>query len=151
MTAKEYVASYVPRVPGLQYTAPVYDELTKPSRVPVPAACVQIRGGCECWTQQGTHLETTQQICDQVVKRGYFEAFDADGRAPKNQERVQVVQQPASAPAVEPQEVRVVLDTSKAAETAQEPRKRTVVGSGRARRVDELEAFLRADFRYAWQ
>lgn len=109
MTAKEYVASYVPRVPGLQYTAPVYDELTKPSRVPVPAACVQIRGGCECWTQQGTHLETTQQICDQVVKRGYFEAFDADGRAPKNQERVQVVQQPASAPAVEPQEVRWCL------------------------------------------
>jgi len=141
MTAKEYVASYQPRVAGLQYTAPAYDDLTKPSRVPVPAACVQIRGGCECWTQQGTHLETTQQVCDQVVKRGFFEAFDADGRAPKNQERVQVVQQPASAPVAQPQEVRMVLDVAKPQEKAQEPRKRTVIGSGRARRVDELEAF----------
>ncbi|CAJ0709539.1 hypothetical protein LMG7143_01110 [Ralstonia thomasii] len=141
LTAKEYVASYAPRVEGLQYTAPAYDELTKPTRAPVPAACVQIRGGCECWTQQGTHLETTPQICDQVVKRGFFETFDPDGRAPKNQERVQVAQQPVLAPVAQPQEVRVVLDTSKAAETAQEPRKRTVIGSGRARRVDELEAF----------
>lgn len=141
MTATEYVASYQPRVPGLQYTAPAYDELTKPSRVPVPAACVQIRGGCDCWTQQGTHLETTQQVCDQVVKRGFFEAFDADPRATRNQERVQVAQQPASVPAAQPQEVRMVLDVAKPQEKAQEPRKRTVIGSGRARRVDELEAF----------
>lgn len=141
VTAKDYVASYIPRVAGLQYTAPAYDDLTKPTRVPVPAACVQIRGGCECWTQQGTHLETTAQICDQVVKRGFFEAFDADGRAAKNQERAQVAQQPASAPAAQPQEVRMVLDVAKPSETPQEPRKRTVIGSGRARRVDELEAF----------
>jgi len=130
------VASYVPRVPGLQYTAPAYDELTKPSRVPVPAACVQIRGGCECWTQQGTHLETTQQICDQVVKRGFFEAFDADGRMARNQERMQAASQPASVPVAQPQEVRMVLDVAKPSETAQEPRERTVIGSGRVRRVD---------------
>jgi len=136
VTAKEYVASYVPRVPGLQYTAPAYDELTKPSRVPVPAACVQIRGGCECWTQQGTHLETTQQICDQVVKRGFFEAFDADGRMARNQERMQAASQPASVPVAQPQEVRMVLDVAKPSETAQEPRERTVIGSGRVRRVD---------------
>ena len=141
MTAAEYVASYTPRVPGLQYTAPAYDELTKPSRVPVPAACVQIRGGCECWTQQGTRLETTPQICDQVVKRGFFEAFEANGQIARNQERVQAAPQPVPAPPVQPQEVRVVVDASGPAQTAQEPRKRTVIGSGRARRVDELEAF----------
>lgn len=141
MTAKEYVASYEPRVAGLQYTAPAYDDLTKPSRVPVPAACVQIRGGCECWTQQGTHLETTAEICAQVVKRGFFEAFDADGRARMNEERRQVVQQPASVPVLQPQEVRVVVDAAKSSEAAQEPRKRTVIGSGRVRRVDELGAF----------
>ncbi|MBL4779395.1 zonular occludens toxin domain-containing protein [Ralstonia sp.] len=141
MTATEYVASYAPRVPGLQYTAPAYDELTKPSRVPVPAACVEIRGGCECWTQQGTHLETTPQICADVVKRGFFESFDPDGRAVKNQERVQAPPQPVPAPVAQPQEVRLVVDTAKPQEAAQEPRKRTVIGSGRARRVDELEAF----------
>ncbi|WP_425219092.1 zonular occludens toxin domain-containing protein [Ralstonia solanacearum] len=141
LTAAEYVASYTPRVDGLQYTAPAYDELTRPTRVPVPAACVRIRGGCECWTQQGTHLETPPQLCDQVVKRGFFEAFDADGRLARSQERVQVAQQPASAPVAQPQEVRMVLDVAKPSETTQEPRKRTVIGSGRARRVDELEAF----------
>lgn len=141
LTAKEYVASYVPRVDGLQYTAPAYDELTKPVRVPVPAACVRIRGECECWTQQGTRLETTPQVCEQVVKRGFFESFDADARAPKVQERVQGVQQPAAAPAAQPQEVRMVVDVARPSETPQEPRKRTVIGSGRLRRVDELEAF----------
>ncbi|AAQ90252.2 ORF7 [Ralstonia phage p12J] len=141
MTAKEYVASYVPRVPGLQYTAPAYDELTKPSRVPVPAACVQIRGGCECWTQQGTRLETTPQICDQVVKRGFFEAFEANGQMARSQERVQPAPQPVPAPPAQAQEVRVVVDASRPAQAAQEPRKRTVIGSGKARRVDELEVF----------
>lgn len=135
------MASYVPRVDGLQYTAPAYDELTKPVRVPVPAACVRIRGECECWTQQGTRLETTPQVCEQVVKRGFFESFDADARAPKVQERVQAVQQPAPAPVAQPQEVRMVVDVARPSETPQEPRKRTVIGSGRPRRVDELEAF----------
>ena len=141
MTAAEYVASYTPRVPGLQYTAPAYDELTKPSRVPVPAACVQIRGGCECWTQQGTRLETTPQICDQVVKRGFFEAFEANGQMARNQERVQPAPQPVPAPPAQPQEVRVVVDASRPAQTVQEPRKRTVIGSGKVRRVDELGVF----------
>uniref|UniRef100_A0A0S4WPJ0 Zonular occludens toxin n=1 Tax=Ralstonia solanacearum TaxID=305 RepID=A0A0S4WPJ0_RALSL len=141
MTASEYLASYTPRVPGLQYTAPAYDELTKPSRVPVPAACVQIRGGCECWTQQGTHLETTPQICDQVVKRGFFESFEANGQMARNQERIQLAPQPVVALPAQPQEVRVVVDASRPAQMVQESRKRTVVGSGRARRVDELEAF----------
>ncbi|WP_199033035.1 zonular occludens toxin domain-containing protein [Ralstonia sp. ASV6] len=138
-TAAEYMASYVPRVAGLQYTAPAYDELTKPRRVPVPAACVQIRGGCECWTQQGTRLETTVQICDQVVRRGFFEAFDPDGQ--RTEKAAQPAPQPVAAPPSAPQEVRMVLDVAKPQEAAQEPRKRTVVGSGRARRVDELEAF----------
>ena len=92
MTAAEYVASYTPRVPGLQYTA-------------------------------------------------FFEAFEANGQMARNQERVQAAPQPVPAPPVQPQEVRVVVDASGPAQTAQEPRKRTVIGSGRARRVDELEAF----------
>nr|WP_231642919.1 zonular occludens toxin domain-containing protein [Ralstonia syzygii] len=138
-TPAEYLASYTPRVAGLQYTAPAYDELTKPARVPVPAACVQIRGRCECWTQQGTHLETTPQICDQVVRRGFFEAFDPDGRTQRAQERPQAAPVPASVPVAQPQEVRVAVDVSGPPERAQEPpRKRTVVGSGRARRADGL-------------
>ncbi|MHA6848539.1 zonular occludens toxin domain-containing protein [Ralstonia syzygii] len=138
-TAADYLASYVPRVVGLQHTAPAYDDLTRPKRVPVPAACVQIRGGCECWTQQGTHLETTPQICAQVVQRGFFEAFDPDGQKPKEPERVQVASAPVVAPT--PQEVKVSLDVSGASVGATVAQKRAVVGSGKARRVDELGAF----------
>lgn len=142
VTAAEYMASYTPRVAGLQYTAPAYDELTKPTRVPVPAACVRIRGECECWTQQGTRLETTVQICDQVVKRGFFEAFEPDGQKPKDVERPQLA--PTAPPP--PQEVRVALDVSGPSErAAAAAKKRTVVGSGKPRRVDELGAFADGD------
>ncbi len=137
MTSAEYVQSFVPRVAGLAYSAPAYDGLTKPTRVPVPAACVVIRGGCECWTQQGTHLETTAQICQDVVKRGFFEAFEPDGQKPVQP----VAPQPVAPPVAQPQEVVVVVDAGKPQEVAQQPRRRTVVGSGRARRVDELGAF----------
>ncbi|POH87040.1 zonular occludens toxin [Ralstonia pickettii] len=140
VSAAEYVASFAPRVDGLAYTAPVYDGLTKPQRVPVPAACVHIRGGCECWTQQGTHLETTQQICDMVVRRGFFEAFDPDGEKaskPLQQQQSQpapVVQAPAP-------QVNVALDLSGVSAGDSRPRKRTVVGSGKVRRVDEMGVF----------
>ncbi|CAJ0790347.1 hypothetical protein R77560_01997 [Ralstonia thomasii] len=137
MTPAQYVNSYAPRVGGLAYTAPVYDGLTKPTRVPVPAACVVIRGGCECWTQQGTRLNTTEQICQDVVKRGFFEAFEPDGPKPLQPPPAQPVVQPVA----QPQEVRVVVDAAKAQDGVQQPRKRTVVGSGKARRVDELGAF----------
>ncbi|CAJ0874451.1 DNA adenine methylase [Ralstonia mannitolilytica] len=51
------------------------------------------------------------------------------------------VPQPAPASVAQPQEMRVVVDASRPPQMAQEPRKRTVIGSGRPRRVDELEAF----------
>jgi hypothetical protein len=33
-TPKEYVESFEPRIPGLAYTAPVYDEVTKVVEAP---------------------------------------------------------------------------------------------------------------------
>ncbi|WP_051723118.1 zonular occludens toxin domain-containing protein [Cupriavidus metallidurans] len=100
MTAEQYVAAYSPRIAGLDYTAPVYDELTKPKRVPVPAACVTIRGGCNCYTQQGTRLSVGKQQCAQIVQTGFFMAFDPDGDAPKP-----VQQQAAPVAAVAPEPV----------------------------------------------
>lgn len=73
------VADYQPRVQGLPHTAPVYDELTKPTRVPLPAACVDIRGACKCYTQQGTILAVHKELCLDIVKKGYFVDFD-DGQ-----------------------------------------------------------------------
>ncbi|SPA23025.1 conserved hypothetical protein [Cupriavidus taiwanensis] len=78
-TTAEYISSYTPRIPGLDYTAPAYDELTKPKRVPVPAACVTFKGGCNCYTQQGTRLAVGKDQCAQIVQTGFFMAFDPDG------------------------------------------------------------------------
>lgn len=77
--AKQYVFEQTPRVVGLPQTAPKYDELTKPTSVPVPAACVQRASGCKCYTQQGTSLDVGNQICRDIVKNGFFEEFDPDG------------------------------------------------------------------------
>lgn len=82
MTTTEYVASYKPRVPGLAYSAPAYDELTKPKRVPLPAACVEIPKdrlgqafGCKCYTQDATPYEASVDLCRQIIKGGMFYAF----------------------------------------------------------------------------
>ncbi|ULX54064.1 hypothetical protein A9P79_19270 [Cupriavidus taiwanensis] len=78
-TTAEYISSYTPRIAGLDYTAPAYDELTKPKRVPVPSACVTFKGGCNCYTQQGTRLAVGKDQCAQIVQTGFFMAFDPDG------------------------------------------------------------------------
>lgn len=79
MTTEEYIAAYAPRIAGLDYTAPVYDQLTQPKRVPVPAACVTGKNRCQCYTQQGTKLRVNADQCQQIVRDGFFMAFDADG------------------------------------------------------------------------
>lgn len=72
MTTAELVASYQPRIEGLPQTAPRYDEITKPTTAPFPAACVQMGKRCNCFTQQGTKLDTPKELCAQIVADGYF-------------------------------------------------------------------------------
>ncbi|MFE8647314.1 hypothetical protein ACFX58_19740, partial [Sphingomonas sp. NCPPB 2930] len=83
-TTAEYIASYVPRIEGLPHTAPAYDEMTKPTRVPVPAACISWeKKGCHCFTQDGTKLNTTEAICKEIASHGFFEAFQRDKGSPQ--------------------------------------------------------------------
>jgi zona occludens toxin len=83
-------ASYQERVAGLPYTAPRYDELTQPQRVPVVVGCVLIgvpgRTGW-CFTQQGTKLYPPVAFIQSYLKNGQFQDFDAgtDVRAPAGQ------------------------------------------------------------------
>lgn len=77
MTAAEYVQSFQPRIEGLAYTAPRYDELTKPVNVPYPAACISMGERCECFTQQATKLPVPASLCTQIVKGGYFNDWQA--------------------------------------------------------------------------
>lgn len=77
MTVAEFVDSQQPRIVGLPHTAPYYDKLTEPKRVPLPAACIRSKSkGCRCFTQDATPYATTSEICEQVVAGGMFIPFE---------------------------------------------------------------------------
>jgi len=84
--AMDYVRRETPRVVGLPQTAPKYDELTKPVRVPVPAMCIQIgdvqKGQlrCKCYTQQGTPMALELNQCVDIAQHGFFLDFDPDAK-----------------------------------------------------------------------
>lgn len=72
MTAAEYVAHRVPRLSDFAHSAPAYDEVTKPTEAPYPAACVQMGKTCKCYTQQATLLQVSEPVCLQIVRQGFF-------------------------------------------------------------------------------
>ena len=55
---------------------PAYDEATKPAEAPYPAACVQMKGECRCYTQQATRLDVVASLCQQIVAGGFFVAWN---------------------------------------------------------------------------
>lgn len=76
LTAAEYHANAVPRVPGLWHTAPKYDEVTTPNSAPFPVGCLQRGDECRCIDQQGHRYATTHQQCIDIVKNGIFREFE---------------------------------------------------------------------------
>lgn len=95
---RDFLAEHTPRVAGLDYTAPVYDEVTKPTQAPYPAACVAMAARCLCYTQQGTRLQTPDQLCRSIVAGGFFVAWQAGAPAvvEARPQRAQLVEAPAS-------------------------------------------------------
>lgn len=82
LTQADYLEAHRPRVAGLDYTAPIYDGVTKPTHAPYPAACVSNRSRCACYSQQGTRLAVPAELCASIVSGGFFLAWDAQtGRA----------------------------------------------------------------------
>lgn len=66
----DWFAARVPRVASLVYTAPVYDEVTKPVEAPAPVACIAQGERCTCYSQQGFRLMVEVSACRQIVERG---------------------------------------------------------------------------------
>jgi zona occludens toxin len=77
MTVAEYLTHRKPRLPDFPHTAPAYDEVTKPAVAPYPAACVSMGERCDCYTQQGTYLRASKDVCLQIVKHGFFVDWQA--------------------------------------------------------------------------
>jgi zona occludens toxin len=72
LTTAEYLQQRKPRLPDFPHTAPAYDDSTRPTVAPYPAACVAMGSRCDCYTQQGTYLRTSADVCLQIVKYGFF-------------------------------------------------------------------------------
>lgn len=104
MTVGELVDSYKPRLEGLAQTAPRYDELTKPSSVPYPAACVAMAARCDCYTQQGTKLVVPVATCKSIVAGGFFQDW---GQLPQPAPVVSAVRQPE--PANPPEDSKLIV------------------------------------------
>lgn len=92
------IAQHLPRIEGLPHTAPRYDAVTQPKRVPIPAACISTSSACTCWTQQATRIQVTDSICRQIVANGIFIDFDVDLDQKRGEEPHQV-RSPSAVPA----------------------------------------------------
>lgn len=84
-TPEEYLEEQTPRIPGLAYTAPIYDEVTKPTRAPVPVGAIVSKKGCKAYTDQGTPLEMPQDLCKQIAGAGFYRSFDNKPEERKDQ------------------------------------------------------------------
>jgi len=82
--AERYVFEHTPRIVGLPFTAPRYDEITKPTTAPIPSSCIKLPDDrCWCWSQQGTRLAVEGSVCRQIVAEGFFRDFDDKGGDPR--------------------------------------------------------------------
>lgn len=71
---RAYVEQHQPRVPDLAYTAPRYDDITRPVVAPKPVACLKSpTKGCKCYSQQATPLIVSPLVCEQIVEAGWFD------------------------------------------------------------------------------
>ncbi|MBS1771203.1 MAG: hypothetical protein JSS77_16255 [Acidobacteria bacterium] len=72
ISADDYITLRKSRIPDFPHTAPVFDDVTRPAHAPYPAACVHMGKVCNCYTQQGTLLAVSGEVCLQIVKQGFF-------------------------------------------------------------------------------
>jgi zona occludens toxin len=72
LTPDQYIQERSPRLKDFPHTAPAYDEVTKPTVAPYPAACITMGKTCKCYTQQATLLQVSGPVCLQIVAQGFF-------------------------------------------------------------------------------
>lgn len=97
LTTAEYLAQYEPRVAGLAYTAPIYDQVTQPTHAPMPTACVSNARKCECYSEQATRLDMPDDLCRSIVSGGFYVAWQ-NGQGEKQTERPAVATPVTTAP-----------------------------------------------------
>lgn len=99
LSADDYIALRKPRIPDFPHTAPAFDAVTAPAVAPYPAACVHMANVCKCYSQQGTLLATSGDVCLQIVKHGFFVEWQQPQQQGQQMHPQRVSLAPAPAPA----------------------------------------------------
>ena len=89
-----YLESMKPRIEGMPWTAPIFDQAFKVQSFPIPHCIIHsqsetLPGGiCICYSQQITKLDVSKDVCVQIALEGWFNpALDAR-RERRSAERV---------------------------------------------------------------
>ncbi len=85
--ARKYVFESTPRIVGMPHTAPKYDGVTAPITAPVPVSCVASKTKCNCYSQQATIMDVSDDTCRTIVARGFFVDFKANPDVPTEHRR----------------------------------------------------------------
>lgn len=76
--SESYIKQYLPRIPSLPYTAPIYDGVVEAKTFP-RLQCVSSATQCKCWTQQATRLYIDEAVCRKYVTDGIFDWTRKEG------------------------------------------------------------------------
>lgn len=109
MSREAYLDAFRPRIAGLAFTAPVYDQLTKPVEAPYPSVCMfSASMPCRCWSQRGFSLQVPELLCRQLAKepmdpywlRRGSRGLEAEGRSRDEDRDARDARQPLASPAL---------------------------------------------------
>lgn len=70
----DYFKNHTPRIDGLPFTAPVFDEIREVNSYPWPTCIASFeKNTCLCHSQQSTRMDIPLEICFQIVSNGMFD------------------------------------------------------------------------------
>lgn len=72
----DWLAQYVPRIPGLPHTAPRYDDVTAPVRAPVIRGCWTRGDDYGCVLDGGVFIKPARHFVDQFIRDRMFIDFE---------------------------------------------------------------------------
>jgi len=74
----DWPTAFIPVIPGIPYTAPIYKDLAVPVSMPMLAGCVSNAKKCTCYTQQATKIDMDQTQCRLHSAQASFNPFKPD-------------------------------------------------------------------------
>lgn len=72
-TPEEYISRLIPRVAGMPWSAPIFDE--RKVKAEPEILCVDSEKGCRCYTEQITLIDTPIMQCLQIAKHGVYNPY----------------------------------------------------------------------------